>query len=257
MKKNTGFTLAETLITLAIIGVVAALTIPSVVQKYQERQLVTGVKKFYTVITQAVQMAVIEHGTPDQWGLTREDSTPMAEYVLPYLKNAKICRTDGESKCHTAEKLYGRNGSTPYSPIIFNGSGATGRSGFQLADGMIIGTYNQLTQPDNPDGYDICTANFGTGSATNICGEYIVDVNGSSSPNTYGKDIFIFNLTKNGTVIPVGARNYTFENYTFETGCLDESSNGLGCAGWVIENGNMDYWHCTDLSWDGKHKCSD
>ena len=255
MKKYTGFTLAETLIALAIIGVVAALTIPSLVEKYQERARVTALKKFYSVITQAVQMAVLEHGTPDMWGLT-DDSSPMAVYVLPYLKHSKLCGTDEKSKCHTAQKLYQRNGNY-YGPGIFNGSKNNGRTGLQLADGMVVGTYTQFVNTDTPDGGEICANSLGTGSATNICGEYMVDVNGSASPNTYGKDIFIFNLAKDGTVIPVGARNYTSSAYTFEGACLPETVAGLGCAAWVIENGNMDYWHCSDLAWDGKHKCSD
>lgn len=179
----------------------------------------------------------------------------MAEYVLPYLKHAKICGTDGKSKCHAAKELYRRDGNIQ-GIHVFNG-GQNGRSGLQLADGMIVGTYSMLDQGDGQGGYDICTANLGTGSAANICGEYMVDVNGSASPNTYGKDIFIFNLTKSGTVIPTGARNYTSQNYTFENGCSPETAAGWGCTGWVIENGNMDYWHCDDLSWDGKHKCSD
>ena len=179
----------------------------------------------------------------------------MAEYVLPYLKHAKICGTDGKSKCHAAKELYRRDGNIQ-GIHVFNG-GQNGRSGLQLADGMIVGTYSMLDQGNGQGGYDICTANLGTGSAANICGEYMVDVNGSASPNTYGKDIFIFNLTKSGTVIPTGARNYTSQNYTFENGCSPETAAGWGCAGWVIENGNMDYWHCDDLSWDGKHKCSD
>ena len=256
MKKYTGFTLAEVLISLAIIGVVAALTIPALVQKYQERAWITGAKKFYSIMNQAVQMAVLEHGTPDQWGITKDDSTPMAEYVLPYLKHAKICGTDGKSKCHTAQKLYKRDGNY-YGAEIFNGSSGDGRTGLQLADGMIVGTYTKFDQGDGQDGLEVCTNSLGTGSAAAICGEYMVDVNGSASPNTYGKDIFIFDLAKDGTIIPAGARNYTSAGYTFENGCLPETIQGWGCAGWVIENGNMDYWHCSDLAWDGKHKCSD
>ena len=63
-------------------------------------------------------------------------------------------------------------------------------------------------------------------------------------------------LTKSGTVVPVGARNYTSTGYNFENSCLSDTGYGWGCAAWVIENENMDYWHCDDLSWDGKHKCS-
>ena len=52
------FTLAEVLITLGIIGIVAAMTIPSLVQDYREKAQVTRVKKFYSVFAQAYAMAL-------------------------------------------------------------------------------------------------------------------------------------------------------------------------------------------------------
>lgn len=84
--KNFAFTLAEVLITLAIIGIVAAITIPSLVQKYQEKARVTALKKFYATITQAVQMAIIEHGTPDMWGISGEHPEVMLTTIFPYIK---------------------------------------------------------------------------------------------------------------------------------------------------------------------------
>ncbi len=69
MKKNTGFTLAETLITLAIIGVVAALTIPSVVQKYEESVTQNRLKTTYSTIYNAYNLLIAEKGTLDTWGL--------------------------------------------------------------------------------------------------------------------------------------------------------------------------------------------
>ena len=66
---SKGFTLAEVLITLGIIGVVAALTIPTLVQKYDERATVVKVKQFYSDFSEAYKLAVIENGTIDTWGL--------------------------------------------------------------------------------------------------------------------------------------------------------------------------------------------
>ena len=60
MKK--GFTLAEVLITLAIIGVVAALTIPSVIVKTQQQEFRTAAKKAYSVLSQAVQLTEVKDG---------------------------------------------------------------------------------------------------------------------------------------------------------------------------------------------------
>ncbi len=60
MKK--GFTLAEVLITLAIIGVVAALTIPSVIVRTQQQEFKTAAKKAYSVLSQAVQLTEVKDG---------------------------------------------------------------------------------------------------------------------------------------------------------------------------------------------------
>ena len=64
------FTLAEVLITLGIIGIVAAMTIPSLVQDYREKAQVTRVKKFYSVFSQAYTMALQDNGPFDTWGLS-------------------------------------------------------------------------------------------------------------------------------------------------------------------------------------------
>ena len=74
-----------------------------------------------------------------------------------------------------------------------------------------------------------------------------------------GKDIFLFYLTKY-TVVPAGTRYDTarpFDTYCANITTSQDKYSGYGCTAWVIENGNMDYWNCSDLAWDGKHKCSD
>lgn len=56
---KTAFTLAETLITLGIIGVVAALTIPSIIKNYQKKQTAIKLKQTYSLLTQGIRMAEI------------------------------------------------------------------------------------------------------------------------------------------------------------------------------------------------------
>lgn len=57
-----GFTLAEVLITLGIIGVVAALTLPALIQNYQKKATATSVKKAYSELNQVIQMAKADYG---------------------------------------------------------------------------------------------------------------------------------------------------------------------------------------------------
>ena len=66
-KNYSGFTLAEVLITLGIIGVVAALTLPTLIQNYRKHVVETKLAKFYTTINQAVSRSTVENGEPADW----------------------------------------------------------------------------------------------------------------------------------------------------------------------------------------------
>ena len=84
MKKFTGFTLAEVLITLGIIGVVAALTLPSVINNYRKQELITRLKKSYTVINQSIKLAEVDNGEFENWYSV--DELGRTEYVNRYIK---------------------------------------------------------------------------------------------------------------------------------------------------------------------------
>ena len=65
--KRAAFTLAEVLITLGIIGVVAALTIPSIVSHFRKKEVETKVAHFYSVMNQAIAQSEVENGPKDTW----------------------------------------------------------------------------------------------------------------------------------------------------------------------------------------------
>ena len=65
--KKSAFTLAEVLITLGIIGVVAALTIPSIVSHFRKKEVETKVAHFYSVMNQAITQSEVENGPKDTW----------------------------------------------------------------------------------------------------------------------------------------------------------------------------------------------
>lgn len=65
MKK--GFTLAEVLITLGVIGVVAALTMPTLISNHQKKVVVSRLQKFYTNINQAIKLSEVDNGSCEFW----------------------------------------------------------------------------------------------------------------------------------------------------------------------------------------------
>lgn len=250
-----GFTLAEVLITLGIIGIVAALTLPTLIQKQQEKETVVKLKKFYTVMDQAIKMSIVQHGEISGWGLTPwgnggvvdpSDEQKIEGYrslnafwdnVLPQLKVIKVCKFGEE--CKDDERLRYSLDGTAFGTFA---------STVTLADGADIVSLT-VHSPD-------CSLEWGDGALRNMCGELFVDVNGKKPPNTTGKDIFLFFITKNG-IVPMGTSGQT-RSFSFETHCnmtKPSNLNGYGCAAWVIYNENMDYLHCNDLAWNGKSKC--
>ena len=65
--KQPGFTLAEVLITLGIIGIVAALTMPTLIQNHRKQVIETRLKKFYSTVNQAVKLAEVDYGDKKLW----------------------------------------------------------------------------------------------------------------------------------------------------------------------------------------------
>lgn len=91
MKKSLkfGFTLAEILITLAIIGVVAALTIPTLIQSYKKSVIETRLAKFYSVMNNAIRMAEVDYGPQNTWSDYHEDGEQDDDHKTLYEKGEK------------------------------------------------------------------------------------------------------------------------------------------------------------------------
>lgn len=165
MKKYIkAFTLAEVLITLGIIGVVAAMTIPALMNATQDREFINAWKEDYSLINQATMQIKADNGGT-LVGAFPSTATQMTLFA-DKLKNVGICNS---GSCQINPK------TSVYATI-------------QLANGSIIGTAATATILDNGscayNGWGL--ANFGQ----NICAEFYVDVNGNKPPNIAGRDVF-------------------------------------------------------------------
>ena len=94
-KKKAAFTLAEVLITLGIIGIVAAMTLPSLIADYQKKVVETKVKAFYSKMNQAYLMSYAENGDTADWLVSKrytyeETVEWLKKYFFPYTKHFDV-----------------------------------------------------------------------------------------------------------------------------------------------------------------------
>ena len=235
------------MITLGVIGIVAAMTLPTLVGKYQEKVTIARLKKAYSILSQAYISATNDYGYPDEWEIVQsDDDTPVQtvtyyNVLKKYIKRLRICNA---TDCRAVYKF-------------LNGS-EDGNSSYRAASFPMIlpdGTYIKVSPLEDKDTMD-CSYNRGsTNALKSVCNSIYVDINGSQKPNTYGRDIFIFYWTKAG-LVPMGSAEEN-SHVTFDTCSTSNSGSysGYGCAAWVLFNENMDYLHCNNLSWNGKTKC--
>ena len=214
---KSGFTLAEVLITLGIIGVVAAMTLPSLVNNYKKQQVITSLQKTYSVLNQAFRMSQAENESYEYW----EEAYKMGpgeyfdKYWKPYFKISRSCNS------------YKECGYPAYTPwLLANGQASTLavvvpslRTTFFTPDGVLIAISAFTGSTDLDDGGAIDNSIY-------------VDVNGSKRPNQYGKDMFVFVRTKKG-IMPYG---YSKDEDTIDEDC---SSKGTGyrCAAKLAKDG--------------------
>ena len=87
--RKTAFTLAEVLITLGIIGVVAALTLPALINNYEKSVVETRMQKFYTNINAALKLSIVENGDMVDWTFPQDyyDTDGSEKFFNTYLKN--------------------------------------------------------------------------------------------------------------------------------------------------------------------------
>ncbi|MDD3237985.1 MAG: type II secretion system protein [Candidatus Gastranaerophilales bacterium] len=217
----TAFTLAEVLITLVIIGIIAAMTIPSLLNKTNEQETITAVKKAYSTLSRAHGL-VLSQDSFDiaDYGGYYDATMAYAGYITQYLNINKKCGRMNEynSGCFpsvTYKNLDGSSGSTFGGTYFYT---------LQLTDGMSL-AINLLASSY------LSFPAFGT---------ITVDINGDKYPNTFGKDLFSFIIHKD-SIVPDGMPNYKYPEYSFNRDPSLCHTKGTGCTAWVIMKGNLDY----------------
>ncbi len=216
-KRQFGFTLAEVLITLGIIGVVAALTISVLVKNYREKVLVTQLQKNYSLFSQVIRELSYEYG--DDWDSVRIDN--LFDDITSKVKTVKICRrTAGCFPSTPAKYLHSKGPATgpwneqaTYKFILQSGEFVKLSGSDNIANGFFIKKYPQYIMS--------------------------IDINGLKAPNRVGRDIFTFGIV-DGEFVPSGR-----DTDSAQCGS-NQSYNGYGdygydCAFKVLKDGKFNY----------------
>ena len=158
-QRYTAFTLAEVLITLGIIGVIAALTIPSLIEHEQKVQTVSQLKKDYSAISQAIERSEIDNGSAKDWNWGSDETSIKASfntYWAPYLKILKYC--DSYLDCNYPDNnVKDLTGSS--IPTVFANWGSTT---VLLQDGSMLRVRGFVDNGVNDDDFILIDINSNT-----------------------------------------------------------------------------------------------
>ncbi len=230
LKKKAAFTLAEVLITIGIIGVISAITLPVLINQYQKQTYITGLQKFYTQISQVMLSIKRQTGCEDMACLGLSGSLND-----DWVENAK--KLFG-ANYHVLTYCYGTS-DCEYEYFFINGNSSgkiftSAEFAFKTADGFIIKIAPWLTD----------------------WASLTVDINGPKKPNTMGRDIHTFRIRmSDGGVHPYygyvyasnkdGSFNPNLYWRTKEDLCDPDNpaaGGSYGCTARVIESGwKMDF----------------
>ena len=218
-KKFLGFTLAEMLVVIGIIGIVSALTLPNLNNSTGDQEKVAKFLKVHQNLNEALARATIAYGpifdgvdgSVPLWfrDLDNVDDkmTRFGKRMTKYLKVQKDCGSNG-SGCFKSGNITFLGGTD--SKIAVKGHKVI------LADGTSVS-------------FEHCWMH--------------VDIDGpNKGKNQYGDDIFLLAVSNDGRLIVGNQEKASAAQQTFAkllSAC--KQGNGTWASTWVLRYGNMDY----------------
>ena len=238
-KKKAAFTLAEVLITFGIIGIVAAMTIPTLISKNQKRVIEAKLKEDYSIVQQVIKSNEgndVDMSMLLQDGNTNSQKQWFETYFAPYMKYSHVCYDQAGCWQKRGNNKNLAGSATPYNRK-------------EIGIGL-----NVVTLKLN-NGTNICLDVFGTTqeleqifgiTATERGLAFYIDTNGDSGPNVVGKDIYVLVYSPDNGIVPAGLHK-TKEEINKNCSSAEKGQNaGYYCImrvknnGWEIPN---DVWN--------------
>ena len=213
--KKFGFTLAEVLVTIGIIGIIAALTMPTFTQNTQKAKIGPKLAKARAVFEQAA-LAVLDDAQVDALSdalVTCSDDATTTQALIP---NSSSGSNNDEIACFWYNMGHHMKGSISIS----------NQTVFDSTDGVSY-LVVMLGQP-------------GTGlyAHQKQVGNLIIDINGLNNlPDANGRDFFYFQIRNDGSLMPWGSSQGSADNaWTIKCKADEVPENAAYCAGHIFEN---------------------
>lgn len=215
--KQIAFTLAEVLITLTVVGVIAAMTIPSLTSSTDNVDVVNKLKKTYSDLSNVTKQINFECGGSILNCLTdpnaaENDTATVDELASLYKKKLNIIKDCGRTSgtgCFANTMYINLAGNDVYNP-----DAGTWPYKMVLSSGVSLGI------------------KWYTNDVSRFL--FYVDINAAKGPNVAGRDYFYFSYNSNTNNLEPGGVNW-------QTGLCDTGNPGTGCAAYVLSKGKIDY----------------
>ena len=208
---KSAFTLAEVLITLAIIGVVAAMTIPNLVQNYKYKSYETGLKKAYSVFSQMIKLMMAENAAS-----TLDQLDALSACASGDCQDVKLDPSNYMKVTSYTKTISYKNLGNESHVDFFGGADAIidcaneDSNCYKSADGMIFNITTKRTHPSPTIG--------------ELYLEITVDINGENAPNQTGRDWFGFRVNNQGKLFGFGQSGIPYNVYVYGEGGCDTGS---------------------------------
>ena len=216
MRYKNGFTMAEVLITIGIIGLVAAMTLPTLINKNRNKALETALKKNYSAISQALNMYYAQNG--ERLSLDYVGSLELKSILIKYMNVLQDCGVGTEASGSAC--IPNLEDSERNSKVYKNFNGTDYINLRKFDDGQFILNDGSLILLENAPNGELFIS---------------VDVNGYlKNPNRLGWDLFMFHIDRKGNLLPMGAKGTQYYSET-NAYCSESSTNTLNGAGCTIK----------------------
>lgn len=242
--KKIGFTLAEVLITLGIIGVVAALTAPALVQNAGTAKIGPTLSKVFATLENAHEQMMHDEEVSSLYSLASADASLYDKDGYKESLQSAMLRY-----CNYLSKYI--SGSSFQEALVKETDFGSPVKNYEGTDRS--GSLNDYILFHFSDNIDILFANFAQqtkvsrGSFKGQFASCIVDINGiKTKPNTFGKDMFFFSIDNSGSILAHGSKtkafadnnDVTWENNSTDYACNEDyvAPEAYGCAGSIVDN---------------------